>query len=86
MANADSFRINIAIAAKNRLTDSILDVSNELQNTNVTIHEILCVSPPTYYLDWSEKSYPNVPLNRDDGTFSLQYKNGIQGPKTDVRQ
>ena len=62
-----------------RLTDRIVDVSNIFQNTNVPIHERVCVSPPPYYIDWFERSYPNVPLNRDDGTFCLQCMNGIQG-------
>ena len=52
-----------------RLTASILDVSNVFQNTNFPIHEIICVSPPPFYLDWFEISYPNVPLNRHDGPF-----------------
>ena len=69
MAHADSFRINIAIAAMYRPTARILDVINAFQNTNVPIHERVCVSPPPYYLDWFEISYPNVTLNRDDGTF-----------------
>ena len=86
MAHADSFIINIDIASMHRLTASILDVSNELQNTNVSTHEIVCVSPPSYYLDWFEKSYPNIPLNRDDGPFCLQYTNVIQGTKPDGRQ
>ena len=49
-----------------RLTARILDVSNAFQNTNVPIHERVCVSPPPYYLDWFLRYYPNVPLNRDD--------------------
>ena len=60
-----------------RLTARILDVSNAFQNTNVPIHEIVCVSPPPYYLDWFEIYYPNVLLNQDDGTFFLQCMNGI---------
>ena len=52
-----------------RLTARILDVSNAYQNENVPIHERSCVSPPPYYLDWFEISYPNVPLNLDYGTF-----------------
>ena len=79
MEHADSFRIYIAIAYMHRLTARILDVSNEFQNTNVPIHERVCVSPPPYYLDWFEISYPNVPLNRDDGLFFPQCMNGIQG-------
>ena len=63
VAHADSFRTNIDIASMHRLTDSILDVSNEFQNTNVPIHEIFCVSSPPYYLDWLEMYYHNVPLN-----------------------
>ena len=51
------------------LTARILDVSNAFQNTNVPIHERVCVSPPPYYLDWFKISYPNVPINRDDGPF-----------------
>ena len=63
MAHADSFIINIAIAAMNRLTTSILDVSNEYHNTNVPIHEIVYVIPPPNYLDWFKLFYPNVILN-----------------------
>ena len=81
MAHADSFRINIAIESMNRLTARILDVSNALQNTNVPIHEIFFVIPPSYYLDWFERSYPNVPLNLYDGSFFIQCMNGIQGTK-----
>ena len=69
-----------------RFTARILDVSNAFQNTNVPIHEIVCVSPPPYYHDWFEISYPNVPLNRDDGPFCLQCMNGIQGTKPAGRQ
>ena len=64
-----------------RLTARILDVSNAFQNTNVPIHERVCFSPPPYYLDWFEISYPNIPLNRDDGPFFLQCMNGIQVTK-----
>ena len=62
-----------------RITDRILDVSNEFQNKNVPIHERVCASPPPYYLELFEISYPNVPLNQDDGPFCLQCMNGIQG-------
>ena len=86
MAHADSFRINISIADIHRLTASILDVTNAFQNTNLPIHERFFVSPPPYYLDWFERYYPNVPLNRDYGPFCLQCMNGIQGKKTDGRQ
>ena len=61
-----------------RLTTSILDISNEFKNTSVPIHERVSFSPPRYYLDWFERSYPNVPLNRYDGPFCLQFMNGIQ--------
>ena len=40
-----------AIVDMHRLTASILDVSNEYQNTNVPIHEIICVITPPYFLD-----------------------------------
>ena len=63
MAHADSFRINIDIKDMHRLTASILDVSNAFHNINVLINESVYVSPPPYYLDWFEKSYPNGPLN-----------------------
>ena len=62
-----------------RLTASILDVSNEFQNKNVSIQEIVFISSPPYYLDWFEISYPNINLNQDDGPFFLQRRNGIQG-------
>ena len=54
-----------------RLTAIILDVSNAFQNTNVPIHESFCVSPPPYFIDWFERSYPNFPLNIYDGPFVL---------------
>ena len=81
MAHDDSFIINIAIASMHRLTARILDVSNAFQNTNVPIHERVCVIPPPYYLDWFEIFHPNVPLNLDDGPFCLQCMNVIQGTK-----
>ena len=60
-----------------RLTARILDVGNVFQNTNVIIHERVYVSPTLYYIDWLERSYTNVPLNRYDGSFCLQCMNGI---------
>ena len=69
-----------------RLAARILDVSNALQNKNVPIHERVCFSPPPYYLDWFERYYPNIPLNRDDGQFLLHYMNVIQGTKPSGRQ
>ena len=69
-----------------RPTVRILDVSNSFQNKNVPIHERVCVSPPPYYLNWFERSYPNIPLNLDDGPFCLQRMNGIQGTKPAGRQ
>ena len=63
VAHADSLRINISIESMHRLASKVLDVSNAFHNTNVPIHERLCFSPPIYYLDWFERSYPNVPLN-----------------------
>ena len=81
MAYADSFRIKISIADVHRLTARVLDVSNEIQNKNVPINEIICVSPPPYYLDWFERSYPNVTHNIDDGPFCLECMNGIQEKK-----
>ena len=68
------------------LTSMILDVSNAFQNKNVPIHEIVCVSPPPYYLDWFEISYSSVTLNQDEGTFCLQCIHGIQGTKPAGRQ
>ena len=49
----------------------ILDVSNSFQNKNVTMNEIVCVSPPPYYMDWFEKYPPNVPLNNNYGTVDF---------------
>ena len=63
MAHADSFRININIMDIHKLTARILDVSDAFQNKTFLVHERVCVSPPPYYLDWFETSYPNVPLN-----------------------
>ena len=86
VAHADSFRINITIAAMHIFTASILDVSNAFQNTNVPIHGRVCVIPSPYYLNWFEISYPNVPINRYDGSFYLQRMNLIKGTKTDGQQ
>ena len=77
----DSFRINIAIVDTNIVTASILDVSNAFQNTNVTIHERVCVGKPPFYLDCFERPYPNVTLNRYEGPFFLQCTSGIQRTK-----
>ena len=46
-----------------RLTARILDVINSFQNTNVPIHEIVCVSPSPYYIDWFETVSTNDFLN-----------------------
>ena len=85
MAHAESFRINIAIAYMHRITARILDVSNAFQNKTFTIHEIFCVIPQPYYLDWFEGYYPNVLLNRDDDQFYPQCMNGIQGKNPSER-
>ena len=69
-----------------RLTVRILDVSNELQNKNVPIHEIVCVIPPTYYINCLENSYHNFPFNKDNGPFCLQCMNGIKGTKPSRQQ
>ena len=58
VAHANSSRIKIAIAARHILTTRILDVINEFQNTNVPIHERVCVSPPPYYIYRFEISTP----------------------------
>ena len=63
----------------NILTARILDVNNSFQNKNVPTNERVCVSPPPYYLDWFEISYPRVPINRYYGPFCLQCMNVIQG-------
>ena len=69
-----------------RLTARSLEVGNAFQNKNVPIHERVYVSPPTYYIDWFERPYPNVPLNRDYGPFYLQCMNVIQGTNPAVIQ
>ena len=84
MAHAESLRINISItdmhsiADMHRLTVNIFDVSNAFQNTHISIHERVCASTPPYDIYWFETSYPNIPLNQDDGSFFLQCMNGIQ--------
>ena len=69
-----------------RLIVRTLNLINDFQNKNFPNHERVCVSPPPYYLDWFKKSYLNVPLNRYDGTFCLQFMNGIKGTKPVGRQ
>ena len=86
MAHADSLRTKISIAAMHRITDTIIYVSNEFQNTNVPIREIVCVGPLPYYLDCFEISYSNVTLNLHDGLLCLQCMNRIQGTKPDGRK
>ena len=68
------------------ITTIILNVSNAFQNTNVPINERVCVSSPPYYLDWFERSYPNVPINRYNFPSCLQCMNVIQGTKPAGRQ
>ena len=69
VAHVDSFCTNIDITDIQRLNEEIFSISNALQNTNVPINEIFCVIPPPHYLDWFEKSDPNVPINQDVGPF-----------------
>ena len=78
LVHDDSFRTNIYIASMHILTARILDVSNAFQNMKFPIHERFCVITPPHYLDLFERSYPNVPLNRDDVPFCLQCMNAIQ--------
>ena len=61
------------------LTWSVLDVMNNFYNTNVPVEEIVWIKPLPYYLDCFDKSYPKLPLNRDNGTFYLQFMNITQG-------
>ena len=84
--HVESFIINIAIVAMNISTARILDVINAFNNTNVTIHERVCVSPPPYYLYCFEISNPNVTLNIYEGQFCLQCMSGIQGTKPSGKQ
>ena len=67
-------------------TARIFDVSNTSHNRNVSINEIVFVSPPRYYMKWFEKYYLNVPLNWYGSPFSLQYMNGIRGKNPAGRQ
>ena len=69
-----------------RITARILDVSNAFQNTNVPINERFCVSPPPYYLDWFERSYPNIFINWYNAPCFIQFMTGIQGEKTSGKQ
>ena len=72
VTHTESFRINMANVAMHRLPARMLDVNNAFQNTNVSINEIVCISPLTYCLDWFEKYYPNVIINQDEDKFCLQ--------------
>ena len=86
MAHYGSFGMNISIKAMNILTANISGVSNAFQNKNVPIHERVCVSSPPYYLGLFEIFYPNVTLNRDDGSFFIQCIKVIQGTKPSLLQ
>ena len=81
VAHYGALRINIYIEDMYWLAARILDVSNAFQNKNIPIHERVCVSPPPYYLDYFETSYPNIPLNQGDSPFLIQCMNLIQGGK-----
>ena len=81
VAYFDYLRINITNTDIHRLTASIWDVSNYLQNNHFPINEIVCVSLPPYNMDWFEKYYPNFLLNWYDVPFFIQYMNGIKGLK-----
>ena len=52
VVHSDSFIFEISIADIHRLTARILYISNAFNNTYFPIHEIVCVSPPPYYLNW----------------------------------
>ena len=69
MTHVDLFWINITISDMHQLIAMIFYVSNNLQNTNVTIHERVWVSPSPYYMDCFEKYHPNIPINQDDIPF-----------------
>ena len=71
VAHSDSFRINIAISAMNRITARIFDFRNDTQDKNVLIYESVCVIQPLYYLEWLERYYTNVTINCDGGPFFL---------------
>ena len=79
MAHEDSCRKKNYIVSMHMFTARILDVRNAFQNMNVPIHEIVCVNPPSYYLDWFEKFYPIITLNLHDRPFGIQCMNDIQG-------
>ena len=86
--HADLFIINIDISDMHRLIASILDVSNAFQNKNlplikefVSVHHLIISTGLKV-----ERSYPNVPLNKDNCPFFLHCMNGIKGKKPDVRQ
>ena len=64
-----------------RITTRILYSSNAFQNKNVPINERFYVSPPPYYLDWFEISYPNVTFNIYYGLICPQFMSIIQGTK-----
>ena len=54
----NSFSINIYIVAVHRLSARIFYISNNLQNANVPIHEIVFPIPTPYYLDCLDKYTP----------------------------
>ena len=86
MAYSDSFRINIAIADTHCLTSRILDVSNSFHDINVPNNKRVCVNTTPCYLDWMERSYPNVPLNLYECPIFLQGMNEIQVTKQSRQQ
>ena len=69
VAHTNSFNINIAVLSMHILTVIILDVINAFHNPIFSILQIVCAIIPPYYLDCFETSYPNVPLDWDNGKF-----------------
>ena len=53
----------------------------DFYNTNVMVGERVWITTQNYYLDWFDRSHPNVPINRDGKTFCLQWMDIIQGNK-----
>ena len=72
--------------AIHRLITRVLYVRNDFQNKNVPVKEIFFITPYPYYLDLSDKSYPNFPLNRDNGSLCLKRINRMQVTKSTGQQ
>ena len=83
VANIQSIRVIIAIAAAEGMTIHILDISNAFQSTVIAYpKERHYISLPAQYLQWFRRKWPTHPLaSSKSSDLVLQCLKSIQGTK-----